>query len=160
MMAMEGMWVRDSFLPWKGLAFSLFFWFMRAVCLLTFPFYLPYDGSSHRSFIGGFFSLCMCTISYGGFLCEEEGRLLHMSTISHIALPSSYTCRQFLTLHYPPLTHVDNFSHCIKLLQGKALVDKALLKFGPAIDCRHEQWVNPYFGNALSLTYTVNTDCI
>jgi hypothetical protein len=85
MMAMEGMWVRDSFLPWKGLAFSLFFWFMRAVCLLTFPFYLPYDGSSHRSFIGGFFSLCMCTISYGGFLCEEEGRLLHMSTISHIA---------------------------------------------------------------------------
>ncbi len=28
-----------------------FFWFMWVVCLLAFPFFLPCDGSSHRSFI-------------------------------------------------------------------------------------------------------------
>jgi hypothetical protein len=87
---LEGLWVRDSFLPRKGLAFSLFFLVhVSYVCFdlsLAFPFCLPYDGSTHGSFIGVFFlfCVCMCTLLYGGFLCEE-GRLLHMSTISHIA---------------------------------------------------------------------------
>jgi len=81
---LEGMWVRDSFLPWKGLAFSCFFGSCGLCVFWPSLFVSPMMVPTINIWLG-FFFLCMCTISYGGFLCEEEGNLLHMSTISHIA---------------------------------------------------------------------------
>jgi hypothetical protein len=72
----------------------------------------------------------MCTILYDMFSCEE-GRLIHMSTISQVAS---------------------------KLLQGKALVDRAVLKFRLPLTVVMSSeplfWECPVPGALLTLTPT------